>query len=125
MSVTLVLCPTDNLWKTPEQMLHVVAGALHMEYNSYKKKTRERAVVDLRFIASHLLRTYFPAITLQQISVLFGGQDHSSVINGLSKTNILLATRDESFTNKYETALKSVTTWLRDEVSGYASAISA
>jgi len=125
MTVTLVLCPTDNPSKTPEQMLYVVAGALRMDYSCYKKKTRARDIVDLRFIASHLLRTYFPAITLQQISVLFGGQDHSSVINGLSKTNTLLAISDESFTHKYETALKSVTTWLRKEVSGYASAISA
>jgi chromosomal replication initiation ATPase DnaA len=125
MRVTLVLCPTDHPAKTPEQMLYVVSTALKMDYSSYRKKSRKREYVDLRFIAAHLLRFYFPTITLQQISLLFGGQDHSSVINGLAKTNMLLATKDDAFTEKYETASKSVNQWLRKEVLGYASAISA
>ena len=125
MRVTLVLCPTDHPSKTPEQLLAVVAGALGMDYSLYTTRSRARNIVDLRFIAAYLLRNYFPAITLQQITVLFGGQDHTSIINGLARASMLLSIEDPRFTSKYQTALKSVNQWLRKEVLGYASAISA
>ena len=125
MSVTLVLCPGYNPAKTPEQMLSVIAAALNMDVACYKKKTRERDFVDLRFIAAYLLRSYFPRLTLHNITVYFGGQDHTSIINGLTRANMLITAGDTRFTEKYEKALKSVNKWLRKEASGYASAISA
>ncbi len=125
MKVTLLVCPDNQETKTPEQMLDVVAAALSMHSSAYRVRSRERAYVDLRFICAYLLRNYFPSITLQQISVFFGGQDHTSIMNGLARTGMLLAVGDEKFTHKYEKALKSVNKWLKNEESGYVSAISA
>ena len=125
MRVTLVLCPTDHPAKTPEQMLKVIAASMNMDYTMYTAKSRARNIVDLRFIAAYLLRHYFPTITLQQITVLFGGQDHTSIINGLARAAMLISAGDPRFTEKYQSALKSVNQWLRKEVLGYASAISA
>ncbi len=125
MRVTLVLCPDYHTSKTPEQMLRVIADAIGMDVACYKVKSRERDFVDLRFIAASLLRSFFPGITLHDITILFGGQDHTSVINGISRAAMLLAAGDEKFTCKYETALKSVNKWIRKEVLEFASAISA
>ena len=125
MRVTLVLCPDYHTSKTPEQLLRIVAESLEMGMACYKIKSREREIVDLRFIAASLLRCFFPGITLHEITVLFGGQDHTSIMNGLSRAAMLLAAGDEKFTIKYETALKSVNKWIRKEVLEFASAISA
>lgn len=106
-------------------MLKIVAGALQMDTACYTVKSRERDFVDLRFIASSLLRCFFPGITLQEITVLFGGQDHTSIMNGLSRSAMLLASGDERFTTKYEIALKAVNKWIRKEVLEFASALTA
>jgi chromosomal replication initiation ATPase DnaA len=125
IKVNLLACPDYHRNKTPEQLLRIVAAALNMNFADYRKKSRQRNVVELRFIAAHLLTVFFPGITLVQISVGFGGQHHTSIMNGLEKVKILLAAGDESFTAKYETALKSVNKWIRKEMLEYASAISA
>ena len=125
MEISLMLCPEYHSSRSPDQMLRIIAAALQMDVNAYKVKSRERNIVELRFIVAFFLRSYFPCITLQQITRLFGGQDHTSVMNGLSRTAMLLATGDQRFITKYETALNSVNKWLRKEVSGYASAASA
>ena len=125
MSVNLILCPEHNSARTPEQMLQVIATSLGMDMEAYKIKCRERHFVELRFIAAFFLRSYFPGITLQQITAFFGGQDHTSIMNGLSRAGMLIATGDDRFTTKYETVLNSVNKWLRKEVLGFASAISA
>ena len=125
MRISLMLNPDTISGRTPEQLLKIVARALNMDITNYALRSRARAVVELRFIASRLLRCCFPSITLHQITLFFGGQDHTSVINGLERAEALLACGDESFTNKYETALKHVNIWLRKEVSASVSAISA
>lgn len=97
-------------------MLHVIALALDMNPELYRKKNRARDIVDMRFIASVMLRQFFPALTLQQIAAYFGGQDHTSVMNGISRAHSLIYARDNSFTSKYNTALKSVNAWLKRDV---------
>lgn len=104
--------PTERANATPQRMLHVIALALDMNPEGYRMKTRVRSIVEMRFIASVFLRQYFPALTLQQIAAYFGGQDHSSVINGISRAYALIHTRDSQFLTKYNTALKSVTAWM-------------
>jgi chromosomal replication initiation ATPase DnaA len=111
--------------RTPEQLLNVVAACLHMDPALYCSTCRERSIVEMRFLGAFMLRTYFPAITLQQISVLFGGRDHTTIINALHRAGALIATGDVRFTSKYQTVLRSMNLWLRKEVLGFASAISA
>jgi chromosomal replication initiation ATPase DnaA len=113
MHFSVLQYPTEFVNTTPQRMLHVIALALDMNPECYRMKTRVRNIVELRFIGSLFLRRHFPALTLHQIAAYFGGQDHSSVINGLSRAHALIYTRNSDFVRKYNTAVKSVNKWLR------------
>ncbi len=115
MQSAISLYPVENTGKTPEHMLHIIAAALNEHPATYRLKTRIRNVVELRFIAALCLRSNFPTITLQQIAAFFGGQDHTSVINGLTRAYALIYAGDESFTKKYKAALAAVNLWLRND----------
>jgi chromosomal replication initiation ATPase DnaA len=112
MDISLILCSSGGL-RSPEGMLGIIARALNMAPDSFKARTRARPFAELRFIAAHILRQYFPKVTLQQIAALFGGLDHTSVISGLARANNLIYTGDEQFTTKYHSAQKAVDLWLR------------
>ena len=115
MQLTVVLYPTETTLKTPEKMMKVVAVALDMVPECYRMKTRIRNIAELRFIAAVLIRSNFPKVTLHQIAALFGGQDHTSIINGLTRAYDLIHTGDARFTKKYHKALQAVNIWLRTE----------
>ncbi|MCF8451529.1 MAG: hypothetical protein K9G49_16775 [Taibaiella sp.] len=115
LNISVLQYPTEYVNKTPQRMLHVIALALDMNPENYRLKTRVRNIVELRFIGSLFLRQHFPALTLHQIAAYFGGQDHSSVINGLSRAHSLIYIQDSQFLQKYNAALKSVNSWLRKE----------
>lgn len=115
MHLTMVLYATEASVKTPERMLRVVATALNMSPDCYRMKTRIRNIAELRFIAAMLLRSNFPKITLHQVAALFGGQDHTSVMSGLSRAYDLIYTGDQRFIDKYNKALQAVNVWLRTE----------
>jgi chromosomal replication initiation ATPase DnaA len=113
MTVNFLLSPVDrNTIKTPEGMLEVIAIALDMAPACYRMRSRERNIVELRFITAMFLRVHFPYVTLQQIAGFFGGLDHSSVISGLTRAHNLIYTGDLRFVKKYNIALKAVNLWL-------------
>ena len=114
MRVKLVFYSAEADAQTPEEMLRIITMALGMKPNSYKLKTRERNIVELRFIAALLMRRNFPKMTLQQIATLFGGQDHTSIMNGVARANDLIYIGDPGFVKKYNTALQSVNLWLKN-----------
>ncbi|MBC7552535.1 MAG: hypothetical protein H7257_01005 [Taibaiella sp.] len=118
MVVRLMLCPEYHRTKSPEELLQVVAAALGMEVKDYATKCRTRPYVDLRFIAANLLCSHFPAITLLQITVFFGRQHHTSILNGLERVRALIAAGDPRFMAKYETAQAAVNRWVRKESTG-------
>jgi len=96
------------------QMLHIITAALNMRPDIYSMKTRKREVAELRFLTSLLLRKFYPRVTLKQIAILYGGQDHTSIMNGIDRATNLLETYDLDFTKKYNTALNAVLSWLKD-----------
>ena len=112
MSIAFLQYPTETVNSTPQRMLHVIALALDMNPECYRMRTRVRHIVELRFVASIMLRQYFPALTLQQIGGYFGGQDHTSVINGISRAHELIYIKDASFIKKYSAAMRAITSWL-------------
>lgn len=114
MAVTLVLCPSENTRKAPEQMLRVIANALNTNAQYFQQKGRKREIVELRFLTALLLRRYYPNITLKQIALLFGGQDHTSVMNGLTRATELLEINDPLFTSRYDIAIGAVSSWLKE-----------
>jgi chromosomal replication initiation ATPase DnaA len=113
MRMTLMLCPADETNKGPEHMMAIIAATMNMHMFHYQERGRRREIVELRFVAARLLRAYYPAITLKQVALLFGGQDHTSVINALAKAGNLLDTNDLIFTRKYSNALCAVDLWLK------------
>ena len=115
IGVNMVFYPTTVGQKTPENMMAIVAGSLGMGYDCFKLRSRERNVVELRFLAALFLRRNFPLLTLQQIAGLFGGLDHSSVVSGLTRAHNLIFTNDQRFIKKYNTVLNTVDLWLRKE----------
>lgn len=115
MRMALVLSVYGNGSKSPDKMLQVIANTLHMEYNYFQTKTRKREIVELRFLASLLLRRYYPNITLKQIAQLYGGQDHTSVMNGLSRANELLDINDPVFSFKYLSAITAINGWIKEQ----------
>jgi len=125
MSISIVLYPFENKLAGPQEMLKVIAAALSMDPAAYSLKTRIREVVELRFIAALLLRMHFPKCTLAQIAVLFGGQDHSSILSGLARAYGLIASGDAQFTNKYNTVVEKVNTWLAAGKAEYLLAVGA
>lgn len=114
MRMQVVLYTTEER-KTPQQMLHIIARSLQMIPEVYTMKTRKREIAELRFLTSLLLRKFYPRVTLKQIAMLYGGQDHTSIMNGLERASQLLETYDTEFTRKYNTALNAVLSWLRDQ----------
>lgn len=125
LSVQVLQYPNEKANTTPLRMLHVIALTLDLSPECYRLKTRIRPIVEMRFIASVLLRQYFPGLTLQQIAKYFGGQDHSSVINAISRANELIYVRDAPFMKKYNKVMNTVTKWLQKETFGYALPASA
>ncbi len=115
MQFTMMLYPTETTFKTPDRMLRIIAMALDMSPSCFRLKTRARKIAEMRFIAAVLLRSNFPKITLQQIAAFFGGQDHTSVLNGLARAYELIHAGDPQFILKYNKALQSVNIWLRTE----------
>lgn len=114
MRMALVLSVYGNGSKCPEKMLEVIAYTLQMDYTYFTTKTRKREIVEMRFLASLLLRKYYPNITLKQIAQLYGGQDHTSVMNGLSRANELLDINDPVFSFKYLSAMTAINNWIKE-----------
>jgi chromosomal replication initiation ATPase DnaA len=113
-ALSLMVCPPEAKQKTPQDMMQKIATILHMSPECYQLKIRQRDLVDLRFIAAHLLRRYFPRITLHAIAYYFGGQDHSTIINALRKTDDLLQSNDLCFTAKYYHVSRVVNEWIKE-----------
>ena len=113
LRMPVLVCTPDER-KTPEHMLKLVAIAMHMHAENFARRTRKREFVELRFVGALLLRKFFPRITLKEIGKLFGGLDHTSVINGVARAYDLLETNDPVFTYKYETALNTINSWVKE-----------
>jgi chromosomal replication initiation ATPase DnaA len=96
----------------PRRMLDVIAISLNMSPVCYQLKSRKQMITDLRFLGAMMLRQKFPGITLKEIAALFGGQDHTSIMNGIEKAHAYIHTGDCRFTPKYYTARRSVNSWI-------------
>ena len=95
-------------------MLQLIASVLGMAPEMFASKSRKTEIVDLRFIGAHILRRFYPRITLKQIGSYFGGKDHSSIINALTRADELLYVNDPIFSYKYIMAFNTVTKWVRE-----------
>jgi chromosomal replication initiation ATPase DnaA len=113
LRMKIMLYPGEDK-KRPEEMLHIIAKTLGMVDDCYTLRSRRRDIVDARFISTLLLRRFYPKVTLKQIAAFYGGQDHTSIMNAITRGSNLLETHDIVFTKKYNQALNAVLIWLKD-----------
>jgi chromosomal replication initiation ATPase DnaA len=117
MQVNLITQKNAAVLKMAEEMLCITAMAINMSPEMYKIKSRVRCIAELRFLGALLIRQNFPLVTLHQIAYLFGGQDHSSVINGIQQAYRLIKVKDLAFLTKYEKAQAAVAAWLQKQAA--------
>lgn len=112
LSVRLHLLNATLEDKQPEEILKKIAESLNMSFEDYSNKSKKSDYVDLRFVAAVILHEYFPKLPAVSIAQIFGGQDHSSVLNARQKGQEYLGQGDERFSKKYNIATLAIEQWL-------------
>lgn len=111
MDCKVMLVRSDLNDESPREMLNVIAAALNENPEGFQYKSKKQELVDMRFIAANLLKKIFPRITLTEIGELFGGQDHSTIVNSLQQATTLIDNKDTEFCYKYNIASAAVQEW--------------
>ena len=112
ISVRLHLLDASIENKTHQEMLAKIAEALGMPIDAYKIASKKAEFVDLRFIAAVMLEDYYPSLTAKAVAEIFGGQDHTTVLNARVSARKYLATQDERFCKKYHIVKQAIEEWL-------------
>lgn len=66
-----------------EDALEFIASELNCTVEYITQKSRKQNVIYNKHIAAYVLKKTFPERSLKEIGDLFGGWDHSSVINAI------------------------------------------
>ncbi len=98
----------------PDELLVVVAHSLGMKVEDYSKHSKKNNVVTLRFLASLFIKKYWPKFPTKEIGLMFGGQDHTTVLNALKMGANLLENGDQQFTSKYNIVQDAVNNWIKN-----------
>ncbi len=87
----------------PSQILNIVSKNFNLELADMKSKSRKRSLVVARGVAMHLIKKHLK-LSLKEIGFLLGKRDHTTVLNSVKKTSLLLKTDSEVQTtlNKIE-----------------------
>lgn len=114
MKVRLRMSSTSIVGRDPKDMMHVIANSLGLKLLDYTggKKAKN---VELRFITSLFLKQYWPELTYVKIGELFGGQDHTTIMNAINVGTEYLQNGDQKFTAKYNTAKSAIDKWLSED----------
>lgn len=82
------------------EILESVADTLNMHVSDFWTKTRVRPVVDMRGIAAIFLQRNCN-MSLSQIGEQYGGQDHTTVLSLIRRTQRLLEDGNLAFSEKF------------------------
>lgn len=93
---------------TPEQIMKIVADVLELPFEYYTSPRRKREYVDMRIIATDMMRRYCEPMSLCGMARLFGRTDHTTTLNYIEGSHSLRHTKDYDFTYKYNIAHKAV-----------------
>lgn len=87
---------------TPQSIVERVSEKLEIPVKEIKSKSRKQPIQDAGRIATALIHSYFPRLTLLGISVIVkdGGCDHSSIIARLQRHDDLIKT-DKVYISKF------------------------
>lgn len=106
------ICNEDN--KDVEGLFRVVCSSLGLLTTEVAEKRRNVEMVNARHLFYHFAKIYFPSVTLKHMAYVAGGQDHTTVLHGLSKVSDLLETEERIFMTRYNTVLEAVTQWIAE-----------
>lgn len=96
---------------TPEYIMISVGEALgHSQDDFYKHgiSRSKQSLVDLRCITTVLIRKYVPSFTYKMIAKLYGGMDHTTIINYTKIFEDRIFTNDDEFIEKYSKAVQQL-----------------
>lgn len=98
-----------------QHMLSMIAETLEEDAAMFYIKSRTRSLVDMRMIATYLVKNYYTDMTLVEIGKLFGENniDHSTIRHYINTVEALLSNPDKPFTKKYTKVFNAIQLWLR------------
>lgn len=76
-----------------DKVIRIVEREFQVPFRLMEEKTRKREIVEARHICMYLL-IKFTNLTMLEIGKLFGGRDHSTVINARQCVNDLMFSDD-------------------------------
>lgn len=84
-----LFCP--KLVVNPEFMIEFVAEKFGLTSDDMKRKDRHKSVVHVRHVAYWAARQCAPVPSYPELARLFGGRDHTTILNGVRKVEKELA----------------------------------
>jgi len=102
----------DSFFIPPVDLVRVMLRSLKIEMEDVQSDSRKREVVAARQIITHILKKYYKKITLKQIGHLFGGQDHTTIVNSNQKAQLRMDSTELFFIERYYQALGAVEKWV-------------
>lgn len=97
---------------TPNEMLHVIAHALGMQYEDIKNKSKLTEYVILRRVCAMCLYELYKNLDLSDIAYLLGWKDHSTAHYNIHMAQDYLQTKQEHFTVPFQKGWDAAKQWL-------------
>ena len=87
----------------PEKIVNVVCDYFNVSYQDIIGKKKNKDIVEPRMIAIYLISEMLPNITLKNIGQVFGGRDHTTIMNARDKI-----TQDLKVNKKTQTLVNDI-----------------
>lgn len=81
---------------SPDEILGLVAAEFGCTPAAIRVGTKKRSISFSRHVTVYLIKTYFPSLTWEEIGQIFGGRDHTTMINSY-RCIIQALEEDEAF----------------------------
>lgn len=110
---------------TKDRIINAVSKVLGISYDRMNTRVRNREVVQARQIAWHLMKSHVkPKMSLLELGSIFGGFDHTTVINSLKNCANYMETDEDylDLVNRCEIELNNPTKVL---IASYDSQVKA
>ena len=107
LSLKLQMKPCAVMPDEAIAMMGIIAKELHLTMDDYISD-RSQEYVDLRCIASLMIRMHYPSVRLTTIAANMGYSDHSMIVDLSQRGRRRIRARDEKFCPKYERVSEAV-----------------
>ena len=92
---------------TPDFIINIVSDHMNVPYSDIVSSKRSQNIATARQIAMYLCRKYLSHMSLKQVGDCLGGRDHSTVLNGVDKIELLIK-NDPTMRQTVETIEKKI-----------------